>query len=66
MAFVRGVTAASIVPACSRNPSALLVGRRLQRAFSEPVIPARVGSLAGLAVAQPTTGPAAAPEGAAA
>jgi hypothetical protein len=49
-----------------RGPSALLVGRRLQRAFSEPVIPARVGSLAGLAVAQPTTGPATAPEGAAA
>jgi hypothetical protein len=49
-----------------RGPSALLVGRRLQRAFSEPVIPARVGSLAGLAVARPTTGTAPAPEVAAA
>lgn len=39
-----------------RGPSALLVGRRLRRAFSEPVIPPRVGSLAGLAAPQPTTG----------
>jgi hypothetical protein len=49
-----------------RGPSALLVGRRLQRAFSEPVIPARVGSLAGIVVTRPTTGTAPAPEGAAA
>lgn len=49
-----------------RGPSALLVGRRLERAFSEPVIPARVGSLAGVVVTRPTTETAAAPEGAAA
>jgi hypothetical protein len=34
-----------------RGPSALLVGRRLERAFSQPVLPARVASLAGIAVA---------------
>ena len=49
-----------------RGPSALLVGRRLERAFSEPVLPTRVASLAGIVVAQPTTGAAVAPEGAAA
>jgi hypothetical protein len=51
-----------------RGPSALLVGRRLERAFSEPVLPARVASLAGIAVAQPTAGtsPTVAAQGAAA
>ncbi|MCW2936534.1 MAG: hypothetical protein JWM19_7496 [Actinomycetia bacterium] len=57
-----------------RGPSALLVGRRLERAFNEPVLPARVASLAGIVVAQQATatgpaantGPTAAPEGAAA
>jgi hypothetical protein len=51
-----------------RGPSALLVGRRLEHAFSEPALPARVGSLAGLVTTQPVmgTGPAPAPEGAAA
>jgi hypothetical protein len=36
-----------------RGPTALLVGRRLERAFSEPVLPARVASLAGIVAAQP-------------
>jgi hypothetical protein len=36
-----------------RGPNALLVGRRLERAFSEPVLPARVASLAGRVVEQP-------------
>jgi hypothetical protein len=45
-----------------RGPTALLVGRRLERAFLEPVLPARVASLAGITVSRPT----AAPEGAAA
>jgi hypothetical protein len=50
-----------------RGPSALLVGRRLQRAFNEPVLPARVESLAGIAVTQPMAGVnPARPEGAAA
>jgi hypothetical protein len=51
-----------------RGPSALLVGRRLERAFHEPVLPARVTSLAGIAIAPPTAGsnPAAVPGGAAA
>ncbi len=51
-----------------RGPSALLVGRRLERAFHEPVLPARVASLAGIVVSQPTagTGPAVVPEAAAA
>ncbi len=51
-----------------RGPSALLVGRRLDRAFSEPVLPGRVASLAGIVVAQSAagTGPAAVPGGAAA
>jgi hypothetical protein len=43
-----------------RGPSALLIGRRLTRAFHEPALPSRVASLAG--VAQAT----ALPEGAAA
>jgi hypothetical protein len=49
-----------------RGPTALLVGRRLERAFHEPVLPARVASLAGIVVAQPAagTGPAVAPAGA--
>jgi hypothetical protein len=34
-----------------RGPSALLVGRRLDRAFREPVLPVRVASLAGIAAA---------------
>lgn len=33
-----------------RGPSALLVGRRLELAFHEPVLPVRVASLAGIAV----------------
>ena len=37
-----------------RGPAALLVGRRLERAFHEPVLPARVAALAGLAPAVPT------------
>jgi hypothetical protein len=51
-----------------RGPSGLLVGRRLERAFHEPVLPSRVASLAGIAVAQPATGtnPVPAPGGAAA
>jgi hypothetical protein len=51
-----------------RGPTALLVGQRLQRAFHEPVLPARVASLAGMVVAQPTAGasPTVAPGGAAA
>jgi hypothetical protein len=50
-----------------RGPNALLVGRRLERAFHQPVLPARVASLAGIVVAQPTTGGGpAVPEGAAA
>jgi len=32
-----------------RGPSALLVGRRLDQAFREPALPARVASLAGIA-----------------
>jgi hypothetical protein len=40
-----------------RGPAALLVGRRLQQAFHEPVLPARVSSLAGIAVAQPAVAP---------
>jgi hypothetical protein len=51
-----------------RGPSALLVGRRLERAFHEPALPDRVASLAGITVPQPTagSGPAVMPEGAAA
>lgn len=47
-----------------RGPTALLVGRRLERAFHEPVLPSRVALMAGIATARPGTGPAAAPEGA--
>lgn len=39
-----------------RGPNALLVGQRLQRAFHEPVLPARVASLAGLVAEQPAAG----------
>jgi hypothetical protein len=46
-----------------RGPSALLVGRRLERAFSEPALPARAAALAGIVVSQPT---GTRPEGAAA
>jgi hypothetical protein len=50
-----------------RGPSALLVGRRLERAFHEPVLPARVASLVGIAVPQPRIGTSpATPEGASA
>jgi hypothetical protein len=35
-----------------RGPVAMLVGRRLERAFHQPVLPARVASLAGVVVAQ--------------
>jgi hypothetical protein len=44
-----------------RGPAALLVGRRLERAFHEPVLPPRIAGLAGLAVAAPagSGGPAA-------
>jgi hypothetical protein len=42
-----------------RGPAALLVGRRLERAFHEPVLPSRVAALAGLSPAVPTgSGPA--------
>ncbi len=46
----------------------MLVAGRLQRAFNEPALPARVASLAGIVVTQPATGtgPAVVPEGAAA
>jgi len=49
-----------------RGPSALLVGRRLERAFNEPALPPRVASLAGIVIAQPTagTGPGVVPQGA--
>jgi hypothetical protein len=36
-----------------RGPAALLVGRRLERAFHEPVLPSRVAALAGLATTAP-------------
>jgi hypothetical protein len=51
-----------------RGPSALLVGKRLERAFHDPVLPARVASLAGISVPQPRAGtsPVVAPGGAAA
>jgi hypothetical protein len=45
-----------------RGPVAMLVGRRLEQAFHEPVLPARVAALAGLATG---IGPAATPEAAA-
>ena len=41
-----------------RGPAALLVGRRLERAFNEPVLPARVAALAGITTNSPATGPA--------
>ena len=46
-----------------RGPVALLVGRRLERAFHAPVLPARLATLAGVAVpaAITTPGPASAP-----
>jgi len=49
-----------------RGPTALLVGRRLERAFNEPVLPGRVASLAGVPLTRPAVGtsPPAAPEGA--
>jgi hypothetical protein len=37
-----------------RGPTALLIGRRLERAFHEPVLPDRVASLTGIVVAQRT------------
>jgi hypothetical protein len=40
-----------------RGPSALLVGRRLERAFHEPALPDRVALLAGLTVAPATAMP---------
>jgi hypothetical protein len=51
-----------------RGPSALLVGQRLERAFNEPALPARIASLAGTAVGQSAarTGPIAAAGSAAA
>jgi len=51
-----------------RGPVAMLVGRRLERVFHEPVLPTRIAALAGLpAEHRPTaTGPGAAPEAAAA
>jgi hypothetical protein len=36
-----------------RGPAALLVGRRLERAFNEPVLPVRVAALASIVPAQP-------------
>jgi hypothetical protein len=47
-----------------RGPAALLVGRRLERAFNQPVLPPRVAALAGLVVAQPVTGSGPQPTGA--
>lgn len=44
-----------------RGPVALLVGRRLERAFHAPVLPVRVAALAGVPV--PAVGPAAAATG---
>jgi hypothetical protein len=41
-----------------RGPSAMLVGRRLERAFHEPALPVRVASLAGIAVAPGAATPA--------
>ena len=49
-----------------RGPAALLVGRRLERAFHQPALPPRVAALAGLAVTPPETGGGQAPAGAAA
>lgn len=49
-----------------RGPAALLVGRRLERAFHEPVLPSRVAALAGLTTAAPSPGSGPAPAGAAA
>jgi hypothetical protein len=51
-----------------RGPNALLVGRRLEQAFHQPVLPSRVAALAGLASAAPGPGggPGPAPAGAAA
>jgi hypothetical protein len=43
-----------------RGPNALLVGRRLERAFSQPVLPVRVASLAGIAPEPAATAGAAA------
>lgn len=50
-----------------RGPVAMLVGRRLERAFHAPVLPQRIAGLAGVAVSQGPTlttqaRPAAAPE----
>lgn len=39
-----------------RGPAALLVGRRLEKAFHEPVLPARVAALAGVTIAQSPAG----------
>jgi hypothetical protein len=47
-----------------RGPAALLVGRRLERAFSEPVLPPRVAALAGLTPTQPAAGSGPQPTGA--
>jgi len=51
-----------------RGPAALLVGRRLERAFHSPPLPPRVAALAGIAAPSPATGsgPAATPARAAA
>jgi hypothetical protein len=40
-----------------RGPAALLVGRRLERAFNEPVLPSRVAALAGITTTPPATAP---------
>jgi hypothetical protein len=42
-----------------RGPSALLVGRRLERAFHEPALPVRVAELAGIAAGPAPAGAAA-------
>jgi hypothetical protein len=49
-----------------RGPTALLVGRRLERAFHEPVLPYRVAALAGITTTQSATGTGPAPTEAAA
>jgi hypothetical protein len=52
-----------------RGPVALLVGRRLERAFHQPVLPPRIATLAGVTAGQPvpvsSPAPASSPERAA-
>jgi len=57
---LEGAGDATTVAFSLRGPVALLVGRRLERAFHAPVLPARVAVLTGVAV--PEVGAPAAPE----